>query len=598
MKQYLVKPNYLREYYSILNKLTLRAAIFLIVVLIPSTSLSKGSDSALQLYGHELTVKKISDLELLGKIWSFLEFNSLSASRMRNPDWEQALLTLIPSYVAASSVEQRDLLLLELVKLVDLSPNEHQPSGEAIYLAPKPNWLTPENFSQELFDQLDKAYRFRKTRFVPRDGRVDGLTDFGWHSKYVDIDATDPAVALLVLFRFWSIYNYYSPLRHMKGNGWDEILKEQIPFFVRVNSKIDYVKSIRKLVSKTNDSAAIFYDRDKSFEKWLGEFSSPIIVRFIDNKLIVVGFYDSGKNSMGLSIGDHITHINGRSVEEIVNERKDYYPAATFQIQLRKLSYDILRSNSEDLRVTFTRNGKSSSIKLTQSLTKRHVNEFGYPSLKYSQPYKLLGNNVAYIQMKFIDEWWTVTPILQSFINASGLIFDLRGEHREHMVYSFAKCFWDEPKEFFKLVYMAEKGVGELTEKSRQWQLDRTTNEESPLCKRPVVVLVNEYTKGTSEFLALVLQQGTDTTVVGSETAHSFGSGHAYSIDGKSSVDLAWNYSVKITTQKLQYLDTEARETESIRIDRIVKPTVESLVQGRDLLIEEAIKIINSSSSN
>ena len=104
--------------------------------------------------------------------------------------------------------------------------------------------------------------------------------------------------------------------------------------------------------------------------------------------------------------------------------------------------------------------------------------------------------------------------------------------------------------------------------------------------KGSVVLLVDEYTQSHAEFTAMILQTAPNVVTIGSQTAGS---------DGDISfVDLPGGIVTCFSGAGVQYPDGTQAQRTGIKIDIIVKPTIESIRSNTDKPLNRALQYINS----
>ncbi|MFT5847722.1 MAG: C-terminal processing protease CtpA/Prc [Psychroserpens sp.] len=81
--------------------------------------------------------------------------------------------------------------------------------------------------------------------------------------------------------------------------------------------------------------------------------------------MVVDDFFDEEKHkATGLEIGDVITHIDGKSVNRLVEDMNDFYLASNQPTRLRDISFDLLRATKNVLELTIKRQDTKMDISL------------------------------------------------------------------------------------------------------------------------------------------------------------------------------------------------------------------------------------------
>lgn len=113
---------------------------------------------------------------------------------------------------------------------------------------------------------------------------------------------------------------------------------------------------------------------------------------------------------------------------------------------------------------------------------------------------------------------------------------------------------------------------------------------EKPEYKGKVVVLINEFTQSAGEFAAMSLQASNNVILIGSQTAGA---------DGDiSKIYLPGGLMTMISGAGVYYPDGTGTQRIGIIPDKIVKPTVQGIRDGKDEVLLKAIQIIHSSKAD
>lgn len=112
------------------------------------------------------------------------------------------------------------------------------------------------------------------------------------------------------------------------------------------------------------------------------------------------------------------------------------------------------------------------------------------------------------------------------------------------------------------------------------------TEENPDYYKGKVAIVVNEGTQSHGEFSAMAYRKAPRSAIIGSQTAGADGNIQTFYLPG--------NISITYTGLGTYYPDWEVCQREGLKIDIPVRPTVKGVKEGRDELIEEAIKYITN----
>ena len=242
---------------------------------------------------------------------------------------------------------------------------------------------------------------------------------------------------------------------------------------------------------------------------------------------------------------------------------------------MRNISYDIMRSPNQELSVTYTSDKKEKTATL-DLYTRADIRNFR--DKNDEKCYKMLDDNIGYITLANIEDK-DIPKIKRAFIDAKGIIIDIRNYPSTFVPFTLGGFFVDTPTPFVKFTKMNVNNPGEFTftESLSIPNLKKTY-------KGKLVVLVNEESQSQSEYTAMAFRAGNNTTVVGSTTAGADGN--------VSKILLPGGLRTLISGIGIYYPDGTETQRVGIVPDVEIHPTVEGIKTGRDEVLEKAIEII------
>lgn len=527
----------------------------------------------------EIDNQVVENLELLGKIWGFLKYNHPEIGKGLY-NWDYELFRLLPEYLATTSIEKRDKVLLKWMKKLGEIPNCNtcKETPEDAYLKPDYSWLNDGKISVELKNNIEKIYQNRhqgKHYFISIDKY--GNPSFLHESPYSNMPYPDQGFRLLALYRFWNYIQYFSPYRNLTDKKWNIILKEYIPKFLNAKNELEYELVSLQLIGETNDTHSGVMPIGNKIAETKGKFFPPFKICFVENQLIVYDFYDPDKQGLSeLKTGDVITHISGKSVKSIIDSVGQYYPASNNASKLRDISFNILRSDKQYIDIQYITNNqiKSTSLKLYPSDS---LNLFK----KYNEKcYKIIDENIGYITLRSIKNE-DVSIIKSTLKKTKGIIIDLRNGASEYVPYSLGSFFVSNSTPFAKVAIGNINNPGEFRFTVAAPILSDKENYQEKL-----VVIVNEFTQSMAEYTAMAFRAGVNTIIIGSTTAGTDGAARQIFLPG--------NIKTMITGYGVFYPNGKQTQRVGIIPDKIISPTIEGIKNGKDEVLEKAIEIINN----
>ena len=306
----------------------------------------------------------------------------------------------------------------------------------------------------------------------------------------------------------------------------------------------------------------------------------PIEIKFVENQAVVIKDYPSNHNSKPTFFkGDIINSINEKSVTNIVKEKLPYTPASNYPTQLRNIEREIFRINDTILQISYTRN------KVTQ---KAFINTLGYGKIinrnNTDTCFKYLSPEITYLypgtfKNSYMNE---LVPLISK---SKGLVIDMRCYPSEFMVFTMGNYLNSTPKYFAKFSEPSIQYPGLFTNKNQEMIGNSNWSSNTEHYNGKVIIIVNETTQSQAEYTTMAFRASNNAIVIGSKTAGA---------DGNiSKISLPGGITTWISGLGVYYPD--GRETQRVGIipDIVVKPTLKGIKEGRDELLEEAIKLIN-----
>jgi C-terminal processing protease CtpA/Prc len=527
---------------------------------------------------------KITETQKLAttcKVWGFLKYYHPNvADGIKN--WDEQLFIILPQIEKAQTKEEFSTILEKWI----VSQGEvkgyktSKPDPKVDYFTKNLNlkWIDDSKvFSKTLSEKLKfiEENRYQgKQYYVQYDRDSGSLLNFNNEVKYPAFKWTDKNLRLLTLFRYWNYVEYFFPYKYQMDQKWDISLDEMLSKFSDPASEIDFVLAIREIVTKLNDSHASF-GSFKMYE-YFGDKWMSVMIKIIDEKAVVTSFQnDSLAKIDDFKIGDVITKIDGKTIAQIIKENKKYAEGSNESAILNNFYWAIVMGKSITAEIEFIREEKT-SIKT--------IKRYPYQDLKIQFPEKekwnVLADNVGYVNMGYLKEA-DVPLMMEKLKNTKAIVFDIRN-YPQSTNYAIAEYLNPEPKEFVKFLDPDLSFPGRYI-----WRNEIITcGKINPdYYKGKVVLLVNEKSISHSEFTAMCLQVTPNATIIGNQTAGADG--------GNARFQIIKGFQTSFTCYGVFYPNKKETQRIGIVPDIEVKQTIKGIQEGKDEVLDEAIRFIN-----
>lgn len=526
----------------------------------------------------------VSRLTQLGMVWAFIKYyHPQIAAGNFNMDAE--LFRVLPKILSAGNSKDA---AGEISKWIDLfgmpevcaQCDTLLPSDD-IKLMPDFSFLLNKNKMPG--DIVDKLQYIRKNRRDYSKHHYVGAASasnplFKNENRFAGNDFPDAGVRLLALYRYWAMIQYFFPDRHLIGEDWNKVLSEFIPEFCGAKDALAYQLACLRLIARINDTHAGMTSYE--IEKMKGRNILPFKADFIEDKMVVTKIYDDNIKDQ-VKPGDIIEKIGETTVKELVAKYRPLTPASNYETQLRDLcglGGFLMRTPELKLSFTIRRNRDVAVLNLSTIPLAAEAAEKIYGDEPDSS-HKMLADNIGYIYPAKLSED-DFSRIKNRFADAIGIVIDMRCYPSDFMVYNYGN--WLKSKQSVCIQHTAcnifyPGAFGKSSTRSNGMGIGRHFVGK-------VVIIVNAQTQSSAEYQTMALRSGNNVTVIGSTTAGADGD--------VSSLVLPGGLATRFSGIGVLYPDGTETQRVGIKIDKVVKPTIKGIREGRDELMEEALRII------
>ena len=535
---------------------------------------------------------QIENLTNLGMLWGFLKYYH-PAVRLGTYNWDAELFRILPKILSVHAKQDANTILetwVDSLGLPDVCTTCHPPKADSsVKLMPGyGNLFTPGNLSTTLIKKLNyiKDNNHADYNYYVQLAPGIGNPIFDTENPYRKMVYPDAGYRLLALFRYWNIIQYFYPYKYLVGENWNKVLPAFIPSFINAKDTTQYLLTCLKLIGRIHDSHANIWSTHEALNRYFGKYYAPVQAKFIEDKLVVTGYYnDEFAKTEQLKVGDIISKIDNVPVDALVKKYLDVTPASNYTTQLRGMPNGrLLRGNNEMVSLEIIRDGKSMPVEIQYVSPDKLNLAKDYNPSPHDSSYKIIDDNIGYVfpgryKNKQLDR------IKKTFENTKGIVVDMRCYPSEFMPFTFGDYIKPSASPLVKFTSGSVSIPGLFA-----FQPPLSNGEDNPgYYKGPIVIIVNDLTQSQAEYTTMAFQTAPDVTVIGSTTAGADGN--------VSQIMLPGGVSTRISGLGVYYPDGTETQRKGIKIDIVMKPTIEGIKNGKDELLEKAIEIINEKSN-
>ena len=529
--------------------------------------------------------QKYKNLEKLCLVWGYTKYRHpvfLSGQK----DWDEELLNLVDPVCEASNDDQVNEILYEWFEglgdtdygtdFYDMSW-ENADEDDKLFLADTTWRDDPEYLGEDLssalmeIDEVPTIYRGNAPMFITRNQI--SIASFDNEKVLDDFDFSDKADRLLGLFRMWNVIEYYYPYLNILDKEWIEILDEMIPIMLEGDDEHSYCMAMEHFTAQLHDAHAL-YGYAGVLEEY-GEYSAPVRLIQAEGKYVVNLVY----KDCDLQVGDVLVAFNGRPIEDIIEEQKQYISITEDDKILNQMEGFLLSAKESDMDITVRRGDDEISV-TTQGMS---LEESQTVKGEEKEPYEVLNNNIGVINPKVLtdDEF---SNIMKKVEKTDGLIIDLRQYPKNgNWINTLAEYIKAEETPFCRAISISPTIPGAYLTN----YIETSGGKQVPYhYEKPVVILMNERTQSLAEYTIMMFRDGHNTIVIGSNSVGSDGNlAYLYGPEGNI-----------LQFSGVGILTAEGEQTQRVGLspDIYVEPTVSGIKEGKDELIEAAVQYIVS----
>jgi C-terminal processing protease CtpA/Prc len=525
-----------------------------------------------------LTEDQVEHAAVLGMVWGFLKYHHL---RIAGGEfhWDYELFRVLPKVLDASDRDGRNRILSEWVGRLGVPESCDPCAGppKDAHLLPRLGWLEDtELLGAELSGQLKAIHenRFAGGRqfYV---GAMPGVGNpvFDRDLPYAGQVPPDAGYRILALMRMWNIIEYWFPYRDQLEDDWRAVLREYLPRFVKAADWDAYRLEMLSLVARVGDTHANLWG-SLDVRPPRGECRWPVSLRVVEGRFTVTAYTDEEKES-NLRIGDVIQVVDGRPVESLVEEWRQYYCASNETTKLRDIARFLPRGDCGESKLTILRRGESLTVTVN-----RLAGDDWTPALhdRPGETFQLLSPEVAYLKLSSV-RLPDVPQYIEKAAGTRGLVVDIRNYPSAFVVFALGTRFVREPTPFARFT------VGDLENPGTfSWTPPLHLQPVEPGYTGKVVILVDEVSISNAEYTAMALSAGPNAVVAGSTTAGADGN--------VSPIPLPGGIRSLISGIGVFYPDKTPTQRVGIIPDIVATPTLDGILEGRDEVLESAIRHI------
>jgi C-terminal processing protease CtpA/Prc len=530
-----------------------------------------------------LSASQVGNLVTLGKVWGFLKYHYPAiVSGTRHFDYD--LFRVLPSVLAAPDRTAASAALVRWIDgLGELAACQScaKLKEDDLYLRPDLSWISDEHaLGADLSRRLQKIHENRpaasKQFYVSLLPNV-ANPSFDHEPAYPNVRLPDEGVQILALYRFWNIIEYWYPYRGGIAN-WDAVLAEFLPRIALAKDRNQYQLAMMAFIAKVNDTHANLWS-SLAVRPPVGACQLPVTVRFVEDQAVVAGYSNPelGRNT-GLKPGDVIEQLDGVALPALVKEWTPYYADSNQAARLRDIARSMTHGDcAKPATLEIRRGSETLNLNAARVAADQLNPQSAATHDRPGDAFRLLSPDVAYLKLSSVKSA-DAASYVESAAGTKGLIIDIRNYPSQFMVFALGNLLAAKPVDFARITNGDISNPGAF-----HWGAIEGLTPQTPHYAGKVVILLDEISQSQAEYTAMAFRAA-GGVVLGSTTAGADGN--------VSQIPLPGGLSTMISGLGVFYPDRKPTQRIGILPDQEAKPTVAGIRDGRDEVLEAAIRRI------
>ncbi|BFO66850.1 S41 family peptidase [Chryseobacterium sp. KCF3-3] len=419
------------------------------------------------------------------------------------------------------------------------------------------------------------------------------------------------AYRLLALAKLQGAIDYLYPHKYLMDKNAEVYFSDLVDQVIRCSSRKDFEVILTKVVSKMEDTHSFrFYDQLNFKNEIFHRFYFPpfdyMIVK--DHLLVTEILLPEICSKANIHVGDQITEVNGKSVREIIKEKKELlstsnpetflYLISDFQKNLiwpDNLARKRLKIQSRDNK---THMADTEFVNFTNEGQRAIVSKYIQNKIRQKQQYTIDHQDIVYFKINDVFAFTNnisddkldehMDSIFRDASSKKAIIFDMRGYpdwggfvfHYVYKYFSpvenrFGKYYKPNPKNVGTYIPISYDGFG-------TYYPDIKNKTVHPY-KGKVFMIVNPETLSMSEWNTMNLQNiFPNARTIGQRTAGADGDIRTITLPG--------GYNLEFTGNGIFYYDGSQTQKVGVKVNEFIEYSDDDIIQKRDLELERILK--------
>ena len=385
---------------------------------------------------------------------------------------------------------------------------------------------------------------------------------------------------VLAVARGWSIIEHFFPYKDLMDAPWREALPTAIESALEAEDAEAYHLAIARLMVQTDDSHVAA--RSGVLDRVLGEAPVPVQVRMIEGEPVVSRIVDDAvADTSGIERGDVVLAVDGVPAEARLDSLDRYLRAAsTPQARDFRSAFRLLWGDEDRMAIVRVQgaDGTERTVELPRG-------SFPLWTWRDEPVMQRLSDRIGYADLDRLSRA-QVDSMFTRFVDTDAIIFDMRGYPNGTAWAIAPRLMETEQPVAASFARPLRLGPGERDQQTIDFDQRIPPRRGAERYTGRTVMLIDERAISQAEHTGLFLKAANGTTFVGSPTNGANGDVTRFGLPG--------DITVTFTGQSVRHPDGTQLQRRGLQPDIEVRPTIESIRRGEDVVLQTAIDYLKN----
>ena len=397
---------------------------------------------------------------------------------------------------------------------------------------------------------------------------IDGVPDY-WQPSGDDRSTRLAAIALA-----WNVFQHFYPYFDVVDVDWEATLRRSLAAAAVDAGEAEFLDTLKRLVADLRDGHGRVGNHHD------GPPHLPAMAAdWVGTDLVVTAV---GEGVDGLRVGDLVTEVDGRSVNEVLASLRETVSAATPQ-HLRDRALSEIGLGAPGSTLTLTTRSPSGQERTTA--VKRNIPAWEDHAVREPRPDQAaeLADGVFYVDLDRFEHVREFNKLVPKLAEADGIVFDLRG----YPSFDFRPVIARLIDETVTSAQWHVPLVHHPDRRDMRFQFSNwSVRPKSPRFSKNVAFITDGRAISAAETLLGIIEHYKLAEIVGAPTAGTNGNINPFWLPG--------GYHVTWTGMRVLKHDGSQHHGVGIQPTVPVSRTVEGIAAGRDELLERAVAVVTT----